>query len=325
MCRRLFVVVALALLVPAGEASAHAIAPTIVPPTSTPPEDSGFVIGFSADVTSLSSGDGYLYARIRPSGGVPCAPNPDSDPGDTIYLDGSSSRRVSGRFSLNGSYVAAAPGDYLICAWIEDGYEEWGPAGSATVSVRAPVQQIIVSAPSSVRRGTPFTVTVNYQAEVPRYLTVLVVRASSCSVSSDAVRGISTRTIEIADDAAISGIGTLSGTARLDDAGTYLVCGFLEESSFGNAAAQFVMPAAPVVVRPPGARSRSCGNVGGPKRVRNVRARNVGCRSAKALARRWGNRRPAPRRLGSYRCVARSGKVTCSSNSARVSFRFGHR
>lgn len=323
MLRRLLVVVALALLVPAGAASAHAIAPTIAPPTSTPAEDSGFVIGFSGDVTSLSSGNGYLYASIRPTGGVPCAPTPDSDPGERIYLEGGSFRSVAGRFSLNASYVAAASGDYLICAWIEDGYEEWGPPASATVSVRAPMQQIVVSAPPTVRRGTPFTVTVSYLAEVPRYLTVLVVRASSCSVSSDAVRAISTHTIEIADDAQISGLGTRSGTARLDDVGTYLVCGFLEESPYGSAAAQFVMPAAPVVVRPPGARFRSCGNVGGPRRVRDVRARNAPCRSAKALARRWGNRRQAPRRLGSYRCSARSGRVTCSSRSARVTFRFG--
>jgi hypothetical protein len=323
MCRRLFAVLVVALLVPAGTASAHAIAPTIAPPTSVPPEDSGFVIGFSGDVTSLSSGNGYLYARIRPTGGVPCAPSPDTDPGDRISLDGGGYRSVSGRFSLNASYVAAAPGDYLVCAWIEDGYEEWGPPASATVSVRPPIQQIIVSAPSSVRRGMPFTVTVTHQAEVPRYMTVLVVRASSCSVSSDAVRGISTSTIEIADDAQVSGTGMRSGTARLDEVGTYLVCGFLEESSYGTAAAQFVMPASPVVVRPPGARFRSCGSVGGPRRVRNVRARNVPCRSAKALARRWGNRRQAPRRLGSYRCAARSGRVTCSSRSARVTFRFG--
>ena len=324
MCMRLLVVVVLALLVPVGAAGAHSVSPTIAPPPTPPPEDSGFAIGFSGDATSLGDGDGYLYARIRPTGGVPCAPSPDSDSGDRIYIDGASSgRRVSGRFSVSASYVAAAPGDYVICAWLEDGYEEWGPAASATMSVRAPVQQITISAPAQVARKTPFAVTVNYQAEVPRYLTVLVVRASSCSISSDALRGISTSTIAIADDAEVSGIGTVAGTARLDDAGTYLVCGFLEESRYGTAAAQLVIHPTVVAVRGPGSRLRSCGNVGGPKRVRNVRARNVPCRSAKALARRWGQRRRAPRRLGAYRCAAASGRVTCSSGSARVTFGFG--
>lgn len=51
-------------------------------------------------------------------------------------FEGGSFRSVAGRFGLNASYVAAAPGDYLICAWIEDGYEDWGPPASAT-GVRA--------------------------------------------------------------------------------------------------------------------------------------------------------------------------------------------
>lgn len=324
VCRRLFILVALAALLPAGTAGAHSVTATITPPASPPAEDSGFAIGFAGDVTRLSSGDGDVRAKIRPSGGTPCAPKPREDPGSDVDFGGfSSSRRVSGAFSVSGSYVAPAPGDYLICAWVEDQFDDFGPAASASMTVRPALQQISVAAPASIQRRVPFAVTVNYQAEVPRFLTVLVTRTSNCSISSDALRAISTSTAVVADDAKVSGAGTLTGTVRIDDAATYLVCAFFEESPDSTATAPLVVHAATIAVIRPGGGFRSCGDVGGRKRVRNVRARNVPCRSAKALARRWGNSRPAARRLGAYRCVARSGRVTCTAGAALVTFRFG--
>ena len=320
--RLLYTILTLALFAPAASASAHDLRPMVTPPATAPAEDSGFAIGLSGDVTGLDNGDGELDAEIRPAGGAPCAPTPQLDPGDSVRI---SESRVSGPFSVAGSYAAAAPGDYLICAWISDNITEWGLPGSATVTVRPAVFQIAATAPGRVQRLTPFVVTVNYTAEVPRYLTVLVARASNCSISSDGLRAISRSTFEITDDNAVSGVGSLNGTVRVEDTGTYLVCGFFEESSYGTAAAQVVTQLATVVVGQPAPAFRSCGNVGGPRQIRNVRARSVSCSNAKALARRWGRRARAPRTLGSYRCRASSGVVTCTAGSRQVKFRFGRR
>lgn len=313
---------AVAALLPAAPASAHSITPTITPPTSPQVEDSGFAIGFSGDVTSLSDGEGELFAKIRPVGGTPCAPTWDSDPGASIL----SYESVQGSFSDTATYTAPAPGDYLVCAWLGDGFlgSDSGPPASSQVTVRPAILQISATAPATVRQGVPFAVTVSYRAEVPRYLTVLVSRASSCSVSSDALRGISASTVEVADDTQVSGSGSVTGTVRIDDVGTYLICGFMEEEEFGTAAAELVTHAATFTVSPRAPALRSCGNVGGRRHIQNVRARNVSCGSATSVARRWGSRRRAPRQLGPYRCFAQSGVVTCTAGSAQVRFRFGH-
>ena len=323
---RLVVLVALATVAPSATASAHAIRATITPPAVAPAEDSAFTIQFSGDVTTLPDGEGYVEARIRRGTRTPCAATELEDPGDGVSFRPILSNRVLGAFSISGDYTADAPGDYLICAWVEDEYGVSGPPTSATMSVRPPALRITASAPASASPGSTFAVTVDYEAEVPRYLTVLVVRASSCSINARELRRLAADPIVVAPgDTPLSGTGTLMASVRLDRAGVYLVCGFFDEYFFGSSAAQLVARAATVVVGSPPAASRACGDVGGRRHIRDVRARDVSCRSARALARRWGRGRPAPRRLDAYRCAARSGRVTCIAGSAQVRFRFGRR
>jgi hypothetical protein len=327
----LAVLVVLGAVAPAASASAHVVRAAITPPASAPPADSAFTIGFSGDTTSLPDGEGYVEARIRRGTRTPCAATELEDPGDGISFRPILSNRVIGAFSIAGSYVADTPGDYLVCAWIVNEYSESGPPVAATMTVRPPVLALTAAAPATATPGVPFDVTVGYDAEVPRYLSVLVVHASSCSVNARDLRRIVPAPIVVADGTvAVSGAGSLTARVRLDRAGTYLVCGFLDEYLMGSSAAELVVRAATVTVgRPaavPGPRaSRACGDVGGRRHIRNVRARAVSCTRARALARRWGRQRRAPLRLGAYRCVARSGRVTCSAGAAQVRFGFGHR
>ena len=320
--KRIFLIaLAVALLMPAAAANAHSITPAITLPASPPVEDSGFAIGFTGDVSSLPNGDGELYARIRPAGGTPCAPTYRTDPGtQLLYFED-----VTGSFSNVATYTPPAPGDYLVCAWLEDEPSDTGPPASAVVTVRPAVLQISAVAPQQVNVGVPFAVTVNYRSEVPRFLTVLVARASTCSVSSDAFRGTTTGAVEVANDLEASGSGTKTGTVSLDAPGSYLVCGFLEEEQFGSAAAEFVAPPVAIVVSRPAPRFKQCGYIGGRRNIRDVRARVVSCPSARSLARRWASRRRAPRRLGAYRCFVASRIVTCTAGSSQVKFTLGRR
>jgi hypothetical protein len=318
--RAFLIVLGLAAILPAATANAHSITPAITLPASPPVEDSGFAIGFTGNTTSLPDGYGYLYARIRPAGGTPCAPTYDTDPGTRLL----SIEQVTGNFSNVATYTPPAAADYLVCAWIEDRFtSDSGPPASAVVTVRPAILQIATVAPSRVNVGVPFAVTVNYRSEVPRFLTVLVARATSCSVSSEAFRGTTTGAVEVADDLAASGSGTTSGTVRLDTPGLYLVCGYLEEEQFGSAAAQYVAPAVAIVVSRP-APVRKCRAVGGRRHIRAVRARAVSCAGARTLARQWGLRRRAPSQLGVYRCSAAHRVVTCTASASRqVKFTFG--
>jgi hypothetical protein len=307
---------------PVTAAGAHDVSATITPPASAPSEDSEFSIVFTGDATSLPYGTGYLEAKIRRVTNVPCAASDTDDPGDDVATRPSLSGRVAGAFEVTGTYVADTPGEYLICAWVESNELESGPPASATMTVRPPVLALTATAPASARRGAAFPVAVSYQAEVPRQLTVLVAHASGCSTDGTALRHISARIATVADDVTVSGSGFLTSTVRLDTPGTYLVCGFLgEKAVLGSTPAQLVVRAATVTV--PGPMFASCGGVGGRRQVRDIRARAVSCAAARALARRWAARRPAPRRLGGYRCFVHSGTVTCTAGAAQVQFRVG--
>ena len=184
------------------------------------------------------------------------------------------------------------------------------------MSVRAPELRIDMAAPASVNVGRPFEVTVDYFAEVPRYLSVVVARASSCSISSSALKGISSSFLSVSDEQELSGSGEIRGAVRFDEPGTYLVCGFFEKTSSG--AAQYAAVGPRVVVQAP-ARFRRCGSAGGRRHITNVRAKVTSCSAAKTLARRWG--RSPRKRVGSFSCAVRVRVVSCrASNGQRVTF-----
>jgi hypothetical protein len=322
MRMRLAVFLAVATIVPAAPASAHGVTATLTPPAAAAVEDSAFEIGFAGDVTSLPDGEGYVSARIRSATQTPCAATELADPGDSVIIGPPGANRVKAPFSLGGRYTAVAPGEYLICAWIQDEFGESGPPATARMTVRAPVLSIAASAPASVKIGEPFDVTVDYQAEVPRYLTVLVVHATRCSPNSRTLGAIFGQRAVVADNVEVSGPGSVSRTISLARAGTYLVCGYLDKHVLGSSVAQVVTAAATVGVEP---ELRACAGVGGRRHIRRVQARNVSCAAARSLARRWGAGRRAPRRIGAYRCLARSGSVTCTAGTAQVRFRYGRR
>lgn len=323
--RRGWLVVAVAVaavMATATTAGAHGVSPSIGVPAAPPPEDSAFGIALSGDVSGLRFGDAYLYVKVRRAGGTPCAPVQRSDPGESVVRF----EDVSDVFTYTASYTAPEPGEYLICAWLEEAISgDSGPPASAGMTVRAAVLELAAAAPRTVAQRTPFAVDVAYRAEVPRYLTVLLARTASCSVGSSALRGISSSTLTIVDAAQVSGAGRLRSTARIDDTGTYRLCGFFDEQhpDLARSVAGRVVALGTVVVGRPAAAFRSCGRVGGPRNVRSVRARSVGCTAARSIARRWGRARRAPRRVGAYRCFARSGAVTCTAGRAQVRFRFG--
>lgn len=314
-------IVALGAMASASPASAHDVRASITPPPGAAVEDSEFAIQFSGDMSSLRYGEGYLSARIRPGTQTPCATSESADPGDPVSLNGPV--RIEGAFNIAGRYTADAPGDFLICVWVLGEGLQSGPPTAATMTVRPPVLRITAAAPGRVAIGDPFEVTVDYEAEVPRYLTVLVRPATRCPVASRNLGAIFGQPTIVADNAEVVGPGSLTHTIRLARAGTYVVCGYLDKRALGSAVAQLNVKAATITV--PGPAFRACGSAGGRRHIRDVRARNLSCAAARSLARRWGARRPAPRRLGTYRCFARRGSVTCTAGQAQARFRYARR
>jgi len=319
MRMRLALFLVMATTVPAAPASGHGVTTTITPPAVAAVEDSPFSIAFAGDVTSLPGGEGYVEARIRSGLRTPCAARELQDPGERVLIGPPGANHVHGAFGVVGSFEADEPGEYLICAWIADRFNESGPPAAATMIVRPPVLRLAGTAPRRVSIREPFTVTVDYVAEVARYLTVLVLRGTRCPGTSRTLGAIFGQPAVVADNAEVVGPGSAAGTVRLARAGTYTVCGYLDEQVLGSSQADLVVNAATVVVEP---LFRTCASVGRRRRIHGVRARDVSCAAARSVARRWGASRRAPRRIGAYRCFARSGRVTCTAGAAQVRFRY---
>ncbi len=319
---RLIVILVVATIAPAAPASAHGVTATITPPAVPVVEDSAFPIEFAGDVSSLPYGEGYVEARIRAGVQTPCAATELQDPGAHVLVGPPGANHVHGAFSVVGSYEPDEPGEYLICAWIVDGLNESGPPVATTMTVRPPVLRLAATAPAGAKIGEPFTVTVDYEAEVSRFLTVLILRGTRCPLASRILGAIFGQPAIVADNAEVVGPGSATRTVRLPRAGTYAVCGYLDEQVLGSERADLVVKAATVVVEP---LFRACASVGGRRQIHGVRARDVSCVAARSVARRWGAPRRAPRRVGAYRCFARSGSVTCTAGSAQVRFRYARR
>lgn len=319
--------IALALLGVVGALAADAARAatlSIAPPAAPVAESSGFPITFSGNASDFQDGEAYLFAELAPAGGQACGPTPGTNDGTSV--SGADRRAVAATFTVTGSAVLPFATTYLVCAWLTETAipccgERIDPPVSATVVVRAPNLAITASAVSRVAVGTPFEVTVNYSAEVPRRLTVLVTRASSCSISSDALRGISTSQAAVVDGEEVSGVATIRGAVRFDQPGTYLICGFFEKGDGG--AAQYAYRGPSVVVAPRTPPVRACGRAGGPRRITQVTARVVRCATAKSIARIWGRRARPPTRIGVFRCTASAGRARCSASGQRlVTFRY---
>ena len=308
---------AIGVAAPAAAASAHDVTATIsVPPTAVV-EDTAFAIGFAGDMTTLPDGEGYIDARIRPGTQTPCAATDVADPGARVVIGAG---RLVGAFSVAGNYTADEPGTYLVCAWITAQGGESGPPARASVIVRPPVLRLAGTAPERVAPAEPFDVTVDYEAEVSRYLTAVLYRGTRCPIQIHNFGALIGEPAGIVtDNVAVTGPGSVTATIRLAQAGTYSVCAYLDEALLGSQRADLVVQAATVTVVPP---FRACGAVGGRRAIHSIRARIVSCAAAKLLARRWAKPRRAPRRIGAYRCFTRSGSVTCTAGSAQVRFRY---
>lgn len=114
--------------------------------------------------------------------------------------------------------------------------------------MRPRVLRLAGSAPPSASPGEPFEVTVDYEAEMSRSLTVLVVRGTRCALTSRSLGAIFGEPAVVADDVEVAGPGSAAGTVRLARAGTYAVCGYLDELFLGSEQADLVVKVATVTV-----------------------------------------------------------------------------
>jgi hypothetical protein len=279
-------------------------------------EDAPFLVGFSGDTTGFADDDGSLRVAGRPAGGAPCAPTYSSDPGTTLVY----SQTVAGAWTTSTTVTVAEVQSYLICAWLEDaGVTQ--KAASATVTVRPPNLALTLTAPTRrISPGKPLTVGATWSAEVERRLHVVLVGASSCAQSYQAVLSL-TSNYNALVDRSVSGAGAESYVATLSTPGTYLACGYLEQRS--DEPAQLVAQAGNTVRVAVPPKAKACGNPGGRRHITRVRGRVVTCSKARSVARHWGAAKHAPSRVLTLSCRAKRGVATCTGvDEQKVTFHY---
>jgi hypothetical protein len=108
-----------------------AISASVSPGTVRPRKNAIVTVSGSTETPT------YVFAKVRPAGGAPCAPTASSDTGSYII----SSSSVNGSFSLQATISEETPGTYLVCAWLADTSDDATPVAgpqSTTFGVASP-------------------------------------------------------------------------------------------------------------------------------------------------------------------------------------------
>lgn len=93
------------------------ITATVNPITPTPDEKA------TITVTGSSEAPEKVFAKIRPSGGAPCAQTYDADTGSSLIDE----QEVNGAFTEQATTTQSTAGTYLICLWLASSPNDTSP------------------------------------------------------------------------------------------------------------------------------------------------------------------------------------------------------
>lgn len=168
-----------------------------------------------------------IHVKYRPTGGQPCAPTADDDPGTWMHFAGAG---ISGAGSAPFSWTWRIPGQYQVCFWIaSSSYTLPTFATSQIMTVRAPTGTLQISAPPRLAPGRTGVFGVTGQTEVGRYafLKYRPVGGQPCAPTADDDPGNSLGVY----GERVQGAYAVSRTASIDEPGTYQLCAWLASSS----------------------------------------------------------------------------------------------
>lgn len=220
--RAAMAIVILATTVAAVPPSAFAASAGMTAPTGPVPED----IATQITVTGDAGAGLRLYVRSRVTGAAPCAPVFKNDTGDVLM-----SSYVTAAFAQTTSVTYNAPGTNQICIWLQTSSDDNSAAfaTTATLTVRQPNTTFSLTPPSGVKSGQSAQFTVNYQAEVERRVYVRVKPAGGAGCTPNAKND--TGDYLLSGTSVNGGPSTTTATFNAGGPGTYLMCGWVQESN----------------------------------------------------------------------------------------------
>jgi hypothetical protein len=237
-----------------GIAAASASADQLSIAMQSPAPEQG--IPLTVEVTGAASaidqdGDGpYLYAVIRPTGGIGCQATFGYDQAaaggasSVLYFndfENNSEEVGPGSFAVQTTYSPPDVGSYLICAWLENDYDDEGdPPGDVeagpvqtTFATRGPqVGQLSVTLPTSARPGVAFQIDYTTQTDQELSLESMVKPAGGLPCASsyelEQQQNQSEDDVFGGSTSVFGGPSTTTGTDTEQNAGPYVICSWIE-------------------------------------------------------------------------------------------------
>jgi hypothetical protein len=219
------VTASLALLTTLALAAPAAAQSVALAPPADPVEDVSFLV----TATGVGIKDYNVYGTIKPVGAVGCGPTyeTDADGDDFMY-----SVDAEGAYSVADDAKVDQPGQYLLCAWLQEYASDSvaAAATSATVNVRSAQATLAITGPTHLRVGTTANFTFTGTTELGRQVVAHVKRDGGrpCGASANVDDG----------DSFMSGENVQGNYSvldapwkyEIDDRGTYRICAWIQES-----------------------------------------------------------------------------------------------
>lgn len=207
--------------------------------TATPEQGVPVTLAFSGSASATDRyGDGpNLMAVVRPSGGIGCQSTYESDQqaagSASTDVFGDDNELAPGSFAQTTTFDPQNVGGYLVCAWLE-GSNGVTAASSATFTTRGPqVAQLTVGLGSQPLPGIAYQINYTTQTDQQLNLYSVVKRAGGlpCASSYELEQQQNQTEDDVFyDDGAnvFGGPTTTSGTDTEEDAGSYIICSWIE-------------------------------------------------------------------------------------------------
>ncbi len=191
-------------------------------------------VGRTLTVSGNTAVPKRIYLRYRAAGGAPCGPSATSDSGSRSfdgYWDGPTitDSSVNGDFTFKKTGQWATPGTFQFCIWLADSESTATTPITQIITFRTATGTISATvAPISVQTGQTATVTVTGASESQTrvYAKVRAAGGAPCAASAGADSGST-----LIDGTLVNGAFSLTATTSRSDAGAYLVCAWLADSS----------------------------------------------------------------------------------------------
>lgn len=184
-----------------------------------------------------------LRAVVRPAGGAACGSSFTTDEGREQRVNDvleSGSVVPGGAYETTAAWTPAAPGTYLICAWI--GASE--PVSTA-VTVRGPqVPALSVAPDATPSAARPFELRYTTETDQPLTLTSVIRPAGgACAADQQADRALERSDhVVFPGGVAIDGGPEVSSVSLREPAGSYLICTWVVGPRSGEVDAMLATP-----------------------------------------------------------------------------------